>query len=266
MKTPSAIELAPEYLGMWASMKMREERDAECVRACQHLQQFRDRYDVIAREFGMPWQVVAVLDQMESGGGCHAHLHNGDPLISRTRNVPAGRPVNGKPPFTWEESARDALQYDKVRSIEKWDVPRTLWFLEQYNGWGYRMRGVPSAYLWAGSNQYLKGRFVQDGVWNSESVSKQIGCAPLLRGLGWTGENAVSEQPFKGPSDQLMWTGRKTWEEMSMSDRLVQWILSKADWKQIANALWVWALETLDKYIDEEVARRKAEMEKEQPK
>ena len=37
------------------------------------------------------------------------HLHNGDPLSGRTTHVPPGRPRPASPPFTWEQSAHDAI-------------------------------------------------------------------------------------------------------------------------------------------------------------
>src|SRR5688572_29442538 len=69
----------------------------------------KERYRTAGDELGTPWFFVAVIHNMEASLDFDTHLHNGDPLTARTVQVPAGRPKSGMPPFTWEESASDAL-------------------------------------------------------------------------------------------------------------------------------------------------------------
>jgi lysozyme family protein len=142
----------------------------------------RERYDTVAQATGVPWMVIGILHVMETGGNFRTHLFNGDPLTARTVNVPVGRPLEGTPPFTWEQSAIAAIKF------EKWDVRTKIWTVEdtmsafeKYNGFGARRRGVVSPYLWSGSNLYRSGKFVADGVWEPTAVSKQIGAAVLLK-------------------------------------------------------------------------------------
>ena len=66
-----------------------------------------------------------------------AHLHNGDPLQARTVHVPSGRPVVGSPPFTWRQSALDALTLKGFHEVGDWSVPHMLYLLEKYNGTAY---------------------------------------------------------------------------------------------------------------------------------
>ena len=61
-----------------------------------------------------------------------------------------------------------------------WSIGGALTELEQYNGLGYASRGVPSPYLWAGTNQYKSGKYVRDGVYDPHAVDSQPGCAGLL--------------------------------------------------------------------------------------
>ena len=129
----------------------------------------------------MPWLFIGAVHGMECGFNFGTHLHNGDPLSARTVRVPAGRPQAGQPPFTWAESARDALQLKKLHLVTDWSLPRMLYLLEAYNGFGYRPRGVPSPYLWSFSNLYASGKFVADGVFDPDAVSKQCGVAVMLR-------------------------------------------------------------------------------------
>jgi lysozyme family protein len=48
------------------------------------------------------------------------------------------------------------------------------------NGLGYAVRGVPSAYVWSGTDQYISGKYVADHVYRASAVDVQEGCAPIL--------------------------------------------------------------------------------------
>jgi hypothetical protein len=134
---------------------------------------------------------------MEANMSFSTHLHNGDPLTDRTKHVPEGRPKAGKPPFTWEESARDALMLEGLARWKEWTIPGTLYKLEAYNGWGYRDHhpGVLSPYLWSFSNHYARGKYVGDGQWSATAVSRQCGAAVLLKRLEEKGQTAVDPGP-----------------------------------------------------------------------
>ncbi len=147
----------------------------------------RERYELVASKTGVPWQVVAVIHGLEAGFSWSKHLHNGDPLTARTVQVPKGRPLPpAMPPFTWIQSATDALIYDNLDDVEWEDLAESLEAIEAYNGLGYRKRGVNSPYLWSGTRHYTKGKYVKDGMYSVDAVSKQLGAVPLLKALGWT--------------------------------------------------------------------------------
>jgi len=57
---------------------------------------------------------------MECGFDFAGHLHNGDPLTDRTTHVPANRPINGTPLFSWQESAVDALTLEGFKQETDW--------------------------------------------------------------------------------------------------------------------------------------------------
>jgi hypothetical protein len=86
---------------------------------------------------------------------------------------------------TTSESAIDALTLEGFAEVKLWSIERIAYQLEAYNGWGYRSRntGVNSPYLWRATNQYQKGKFVRDGVFDPNAVSGQIGAMALLRRL-----------------------------------------------------------------------------------
>jgi lysozyme family protein len=145
----------------------------------------KDRYLAVSAETGVPWEVIAVIHNLECAGNFNKHLHNGDPLSRRTTSVPSGRPMKWDPPGTWEESASDALRYDNLHRVDWSSLDRALYAIERYNGLGYRTRGVASPYLWSGTQFHTSGKFVRDGVYDANAVSNQVGAVPLLKALGW---------------------------------------------------------------------------------
>ena len=149
----------------------------------KRLKHGQPNYELVEREVGVPWVFVGVIHGMECGFNFAGHLHNGDRLTARTVNVPKGRPKDGEPPFTWLQSALDALRMKKLDSVTDWSVPHMLYLLEGYNGFGYRRRAMPSPYLWSFSNVYEKGKFVMDGKFDPNAVSKQCGAALMLKAI-----------------------------------------------------------------------------------
>lgn len=186
-QTFEAAALAPEYEKLFKTCTVRPEWTGQVKWYCGKLVQYRPRYEVIAIATGVPWWVVGALHAMEGGFDFNTHLHNGDPLTARTVRVPAGMPKSGTPPFTWEDSAIDALRHDRLADLTDWSIPATLFRLERYNGFGSRRKGINTPYLWSFSNHYTKGKFVRDGVYDPEAVSKQCGAAVMLRMLIDTG-------------------------------------------------------------------------------
>ena len=143
------------------------------------------RYKKVEQLSGVPWEVIAVIHCLECSGDFGKHLHNGDPIEAKTVRVPKGRPKAND--WTWESSAVDALQYDKLQKVDWNDTEKGLYAIEAYNGLGYEKYHpeVNSPYLWSGSHYYSKGKYVADGKWSATAVSKQMGAAVLLKSIGW---------------------------------------------------------------------------------
>jgi lysozyme family protein len=177
--------LRDEYQRLFDTCQVRPEKAAEVEATAERVNAGRVRYEAVAGPLGIPWHLVGVIHSMEASGNFGRHLHNGDPLTARTVQVPAGRPKDGTPPFTWEQSAADALRLKGLDRWTDWAVPALLYKIEEYNGWGYRLYHphVLAPYLWSGSNHYSSGKYVADGRWSDTAVSGQIGAAVLLRRL-----------------------------------------------------------------------------------
>jgi len=176
--------LKNEYQAYYDSCTVRPEWKGNVAYYVKRLKQGRATYEQVGRDLnGIPWAFIGAIHGMECGFNFAGHMHNGDPLTARTVQVPKGRPVTGDPPFTWRESAVDALTMKRFHEVRDWSIPHMLYLLEQYNGFGYRMRQLVSPYLWSFSNHYSKGKFVKDGVYDPNAVSKQCGVAVMLKAV-----------------------------------------------------------------------------------
>lgn len=180
---PSFEELRAEYAGLWAHIQIRPEHRQSLERTARRIFNARPRYDFISKATGVPWFVVGIIHQMECGMDWSKHLHNGDSLKGRTWQVPENRPVKGEPPFTFEESACDALGMKGYDKITDWSIERICWALENYNGWGYRFYHpeVHSAYLWSYTTLYKSGKYIADRKWSATAVSEQPGAMAILK-------------------------------------------------------------------------------------
>lgn len=176
-------DLRAEYERCYAKCSVRPECRATVGYYARRLRAGQQNYELVQSALGVPWGFVGVIHAMECGFNFSCHLHNGDPLTARTSHVPKGRPAGTEPPFTWLQSAVDALQLRKLNEVTDWSVAHLLYLLEGYNGFGYRQHGVPTPYLWSFSNLYSQGKFTQDGKFDPNAVSRQCGAALMLKAV-----------------------------------------------------------------------------------
>ena len=141
----------------------------------------KDRYMAVSKWTGIPWPFIAVTHQRESSQNWKRSLAQGDPWNQTSTHVPKGRgPFN-----SWEEAAYDALVNCSPHASQNkdWSIGGLLTLLEQYNGLGYVNRGLPSPYLWSGTSEYSRGKYIADGVFSYDAVDKQLGCAGLIMAM-----------------------------------------------------------------------------------
>ncbi len=174
--------LRNEYRDLFHTAKVNAGHEASVREIVGALVAHKSRYRKVGDHDGVPWWVVALIHELEGSRDFHTHLHNGDSLSARTVNVPKGRPP-GKPPFTWEQSAEDALEFDGLAHATDWSISHALFRLEKFNGFGYRNAGIHihSPYLWSFSQHYTRGKFKSDGHFDPTLVSRQCGAGVLLR-------------------------------------------------------------------------------------
>jgi lysozyme family protein len=175
-------DLRAEYDGLFASCQIAYGKLDDVSAFVTHLISGQSQYEAASSATNVPWFVIGLVHGMEGDFNFGTHLHNGDSLKHRTVNEPAGRPPHsvGDPPFTWQTSAIDALQYDRFTDWTDWSLAGICYKLEGYNGWGYRSHKINSPYLWSYSNHYTQGKYVSDGHWDANAVSEQVGAITAL--------------------------------------------------------------------------------------
>ncbi|MES6523962.1 hypothetical protein U6P43_12320, partial [Cutibacterium acnes] len=145
----------------WAVARMLADRGLAFRAVARRLVAARDRYLAVARQTGVPWFVIAVIHEREASQRWDASLAQGDPWTRVSTHVPRGRG-----PFpSWAAAAVDALVDCPPHAArwKDWSPGGLLTLLEHYNGLGYAGMGQPSPYVWSGTDQYSRGKYVRDG-------------------------------------------------------------------------------------------------------
>ncbi|MEW6645363.1 MAG: hypothetical protein AB1586_33040 [Pseudomonadota bacterium] len=162
----------------WAVARMLADRGAAFRAVARRLVAARDRYQAVAAKTGVPWFVIAVIHEREASQRWDASIAQGDPWDRVSTHVPKGR----GPFASWAAAAIDALTACPPFAArwKDWSPGGLLTLLEQYNGLGYAGMGRPSPYVWSGTDQYSRGKYVRDGVYDPNVMDAQLGCAGLL--------------------------------------------------------------------------------------
>ncbi len=165
----------------WAVARVLTAKAGAFRATVQRLIAARDRYEPVTQATGVPWFVIAVIHEREASQRWDASIAQGDPWARVSTHIPRGR----GPFASWDDAARDALVHcaPYAATWQDWSTGGALTLLEQYNGLGYANRGCPSPYIWAGTDQYARGKYVADGHYDPDIVDTQLGCAGLLRAM-----------------------------------------------------------------------------------
>jgi lysozyme family protein len=182
-------QLTQDYTLCWATCQVTDIRRRDVEKSADVLIKGESRYRAVsARTNHVPWQLIGIIHGLECGYDFFKHLHNGDSLAAPTHHEPPGRPPGWDGSGSWEDSAVDAITFEKLNAVANWTVPAVLYALEGFNGFGYRTHNVRSPYLWSCSNLYTKGKFVADHEFDDNAVSRQVGAAVILKVLEQRGK------------------------------------------------------------------------------
>lgn len=156
----------------------------------------RAKYEEVSKITGVPWWFIAVVHEREASQKWNANIAQGDPWKSKSTHVPAGRG-----PFkSWKDAAVDALTNCAPYAARNkdWSPGGALAMLEKYNGLGYSNMGVPSPYIWSGTDQYTKGKYVADHQYNPSVVDQQLGCAGILKTMDVFSAKTIKHETATG--------------------------------------------------------------------
>ena len=167
----------PVYAKQWDAMSINPSRVEEFRKLAQFAVDHKAQYKEIQDATNVPWPLIAVLHRRESDADFNTYLGNGEPLNRVTTLVPKGR----GPFSSFKAGAIDALKIDGLSMVSDWRLEKMLYYCELFNGAGYNNRGLASPYVWGGTNQQDRGKYVSDGMFNPNVMDTQPGCAPILK-------------------------------------------------------------------------------------
>jgi lysozyme family protein len=180
MQHPFAA-LAPEYTSLLARMQITRVGAVEAE--AQKLIKLIDAgdYDQACAATGVPKIVASASFEREASSNFRLSPAQGDPWNRISVHVPAGR----GPFASWEAAAIDAYKIDHLDAIgaANWSWERSCYEEELFNGFGYRAYGIHSPYLWAGTNNYVSGKYVADGRFDPSAVDSQIGVIAMMSAI-----------------------------------------------------------------------------------
>jgi lysozyme family protein len=168
----------PTYAEQWDKMKINPSRLHEFEQIAIHLVHLKDHYVPIERATGVPWYMIALTHMREANNDFSRGLAQGD----RWDRVSVNKPICG--PFkSFFDSAVWALRHDGLTSVHDWRLEKILWYEEAFNGLGPEMHGIPSGYIWGGTNIQRAGKYIHDGPsgWRPNVWDTQPGVAPILQ-------------------------------------------------------------------------------------
>lgn len=172
-----------KVLALWRATVIKTPRLQEMRHLADIIAGYRAQfYDPVEKATGVPWYVVGAIDCREENFSHGSYLGNGDPLYRVSTHVPRGR----GPFSSWYAGAIDAFHLDGMGHLPAgghWDIVTALIKCEAYNGMGYASHGLPSPYVWGGTNIQQAGKYTSDGHWSPSTWDSQPGCAAMFLAL-----------------------------------------------------------------------------------
>lgn len=202
--------LKPQYEQLFATCQLRRSCLEPTGRIAQEILQRQGDYGLVERQTGVPWWFVGILHYRELDFR-DAHLHNGDSLTNRTIRYPQGRPIappaNGQP-YTFVESAIDALRWKQFHTAKDHSIGAMLWGFELWNNFCDVKGGKNSEYLWNGTNHFSSSQYWNQSLIgnNNDSYGQghKIGAAAIVWYLYYQGMLNQRLQ-FATPQTSVNW-------------------------------------------------------------
>jgi lysozyme family protein len=179
-------QLEPHYAAQIAAMAINPNRIRELDEACDTLLEQRAAYQALsnATSHGTPVAFLMAIAYREMSGNTHCFLGNGQSLSRRTTIVPKGLGPWLQPyPQNFVAGGLMALHIDGVDAVVMNGLPIAAYESEALNGFGYMNRGLPSPYVFGGTNIQKPGKYVADGEFDSSEMDSQLGTLAIMERL-----------------------------------------------------------------------------------
>lgn len=188
-----------DYTAQWNNAKLLPQHLKAIDEDVDHIIAYRIDYKEAESLCGLPWFVIGCIHSLEAGFNFHTILANGDPLNVRTVHVPKGLIAK-----TWQEGVKISVDYEAKQGnvYDKTGLLNSiLYYMESYNGLGYRRYGIPTPYLWSFTSIYSHGKYLEDSEFSASAISEQVGAAAILlrmvqRGLLFVQESKLTDTPL----------------------------------------------------------------------
>jgi lysozyme family protein len=187
-------ELKSEYEKLWNTMTITDNVNLPDI--AKRIISRKQDYILVEEKTDVPWYLIACIHYMEASLNFSSQIFNGEQWTKKTTLIPKGR----GPWDSWYEAACEAMIELKAKTgFTTWDIPEICYMFESHNGWGYRKYhpNVKSPYLWSFSNHYSKGKYVADGKWSDDAVSRQLGAMTIIKKLSETDDIFKSDHQEK---------------------------------------------------------------------
>lgn len=150
------------------NMTSRQKADKENFES--HFRDNEDKYQKLAKKTHIPAKWIAALHWRESGGDFNKKLRDGTSLGNQSFEKEAAAVLKE------QRGVLDKYGVDENAD----DLVAFAAFAESWNGLGYANKGKVSPYVYSGTTAYTGGKYVQDGVYDSNVKDKQLGVVALM--------------------------------------------------------------------------------------
>lgn len=183
------MSLLAENTRRWNNMHSKPSFVGQAKKFAERAIKHKAEYEAIAADIKaqyalhVPWWFIPLVHERECVGGVdnwNCNIAQGSRYNQKSRIIPRNGPF---PSFRAAAIAALVKEAPKAATNTNWSGGGAVTIAERYNGLGYAKRGLPSPYIWSGTDQYRRGKYVRDGKYDANVVDTQVGVAVSLRAL-----------------------------------------------------------------------------------
>lgn len=182
-------KLEQNYIDLASHATIVPAREHELQSACERLLHDKSVWLKAEAAVNIPAAALMALGEREMTGNTHCYLGNGQSLKMRTTIVPLNRgPFEQEYPDDFVAGCADSIHLDGIDQLIRQNggvltIPLFCYISEDWNGWGYRARGIPSPYVFGATTMQRPGKFPRDHVFDATMMDPQLGTLAIVEEL-----------------------------------------------------------------------------------